>query len=217
MIPRLLLLVPLTLAACSAHPISTPDSASTAAVDGRRPDQPSAHGPVLRDDLPPPPGARTDDPAPVSSETDPGAGGIDLSPVSAAPAPETPEPPETAEPTADPAPWTTVARLPGVPERRLATRAARAEIDADCAGHVPPAALPFATPWMDVAQGRIAAVAEGEGTVMLYLRDPDGDWHCGLRRAEAAARAGRWRLHVGTLLENAPVPPVRVRIEHAIP
>jgi hypothetical protein len=202
------------LTACSADPLATPDAVSTAAVDGGCPDRPPAHGSVLREDLPPPPGAKTSNPVLVSHDTAPGAGGVDLFPVSAAPVPETPQ---SAEGTADSPSWTTVARLPGVPERRLATRAARTAIDADCAGHVPPAALPFATPRMEAAQGRIAAVAEGEGTVMLYLRAPDGNWHCGLRRAEAAAQPGRWQLHVGTLLENAPVPPVRVRIEHATP
>jgi hypothetical protein len=207
----------LALAACSAHPPSIRDGAGTAAADGRRPDPPPVHGLVLRADLPPLPSARTDGPAPVSPETDPAAGDGGSSSGSATPAPDARELPKTAEPTADPAPRTMVVRLPGVPERRLATRAARTEIDADCAGYLPPGAMPFAAPRMDVAQGRMAAVAEGEGTVMLYLRAPDGDWHCGLRRVEAAARPGRWRLYVGTLFANAPVPPVRVRVEHAIP
>jgi hypothetical protein len=217
MIPRLLLLVPLALGACAADPSFRPEDATVGAADAWLPDLPPDRGPILREDLPPPPGARADDPTFAALDDAPGAAGLDLLPAPAASASEAPDPAETTEAAADPAPWTPIALLPGIPERRLATLPARTEIGADCAGHVPPAALPFATPWMEIARGRIAAVAEGEGAPMLYLRDPDGDWYCGLRRAEAPARPGRWQLHVGTLLEAAPVPPVRVRLEHAGP
>ena len=113
--------------------------------------------------------------------------------------------------------WTPIAQIPGVPDRRTASRPAREEIDADCAGYLPQAVLPFATPWIDIPDGRIAIATDDKGAPMLYLRDPDGDWRCGLFRVEAPARPGRWQIHVGTLLEGAPVPPVRLRIEHALP
>jgi hypothetical protein len=219
MIPRLLFLVSLALGACAADPSFRSENAMASSADAWRPDLPPDRGPILREDLPPPPNARTDDPIFATSDTDnaPSTAGSDLLPAPAVSASEESDPTETTEAASDPAPWTPIVFLPGTPERRLATLPARTEIGADCAGQVPPAALPFATPWMEIAHGRIAAVAEGEGAPMLYLRDPDGDWHCGLQRAEAPARPGRWQLHVGTLRETAPIPPVRVRLEHASP
>jgi hypothetical protein len=211
MIPRLLLLFSLALAACTPQEQAT----SSAHGDGQAvaawtPNLSPDHGLVLREDLPPPPDIESVDfgmagyddlPLPLSPTPSPGDAGRD---------------PEDARPEAA-ASWTLVAQIPGVPERRTAFRSAREEIGADCAGHLPQAVLPFATPWIEISDGRIAAAADGEGAPMLYLRDPDGDWHCGLIRVEAPARPGRWQIHVGALLEGAPVPPVRLRIEHAPP
>jgi len=212
MIPRLLLLFPLSLAACAPQEQATTSSAhgDGLAVAPWIPDLSPDHGPVLREDLPPPPGVES---------ADSGRAGHDNLPLSPAPTTspgDAGRDPEDARPEAA-ASWIPVAQIPGVPERRTASRPAREEIGADCAGHLPQAVLPFATPWIDIPDGRIAAAADGEGAPMLYLRDPDGDWHCGLIRAEAPARPGRWQIHVGALLEGAPVPPVRLRIEHAAP
>ena len=211
MIPRLLLLLPLALAACA------PQEQATSSVGGDIPaaaawipNLPPDLGIVLREDLPPPPAAESADAGTASHD--------DALPTPPSTAPQDQgdagQDPQDARPEAAVS-WTTVARIPGVPDRRTASRPAREEIGADCAGHLPPAVLPFATPWIEIPDGRIAAAADGEGAPMIYLRDPDGDWHCGLRRAEAPARPGRWQIHVGALLDGAPVPPVRLRIDHA--
>jgi hypothetical protein len=211
MIPSLLLLFPLTLAACAPQEQATfsiqGDGLAVAAwIPNLFPD----HGAVLREDLPPPPGVES---------ADFGMAGHDDLPLPPSPIPSLGDAGRNSENARleAVASWTLIAQILGVPERRTASRSAREEIGADCAGHLPQVILPFATPWIDIPDGRIAVAADGEGAPMLYLQYPDGDWHCGLIRAEAPARPGRWQIHVGALLEGTPVPPVRLRIAHAAP
>jgi len=157
MIPRLPLLFPLALAACAPQEQATSSiNGDGLAVAAWTPDLFPDRGSVLREDLPPSPGAES---------ADFGMAGHDDLPL---PPPPTPSPgdagrdPENARPEAA-ASRTLVAQIPGVPERRTASRSAREEIGADCAVRLPQAVLPFATPWIDIPDSRIAAADDGEG------------------------------------------------------